>query len=457
MFSISPHARFEFRNPLSVPEANPEVLRLAVANSFENPEWDSTSLVKSPNCVTCGVAIALRALDAKFGGVCDVSITTFQSLSGRGDAKYPKELVMGNVYPLKGTVERTGEYQKAELRRIMPSIGKISIAAYRVPVQKGHLVDIRVSFKKREPGVEKPTSQQIHDAFVEFDPELGARGIKVFSISPHARFEFRNPLSVPEANPEVLRLAVANSFENPEWDSTSLVKSPNCVTCGVAIALRALDAKFGGVCDVSITTFQSLSGRGDAKYPKELVMGNVYPLKGTVERTGEYQKAELRRIMPSIGKISIAAYRVPVQKGHLVDIRVSFKKREPGVEKPTSQQIHDAFVEFDPLRDAPLPSKPTRLIRVKPLDVAVDDDRSADAIDRPPRLGTPRPKDDCEFENGMSIVVGNIDTTDDLFDVTFCVVVNNVARGAWGAALLNAEYWSFLRGRRFPKESEPAE
>jgi aspartate-semialdehyde dehydrogenase len=279
----------------------------------------------------------------------------------------------------------------------------------------------------------------------------------VFSISPHARFEFRNPLSVPEANPEVLRLAVANSFENPEWDSTSLVKSPNCVTCGVAIALRALDAKFGGVCDVSITTFQSLSGRGDAKYPKELVMGNVYPLKGTVERTGEYQKAELRRIMPSIGKISIAAYRVPVQKGHLVDIRVSFKKRERGVEKPTSQQIHDAFVEFDPLRDAPLPSKPTRLIRVKPLDVAVDDDRSAHAIDRPPRLGTPRPKDDCEFENGMSIVVGNIDTTDDLFDVTFCVVVNNVARGAWGAALLNAEYWSFLRGRRFPKESEPAE
>ncbi len=36
-------------------------------------------------------------------------------------------------------------------------------------------------------------------------------------------------------------------------------------------------------------------------------------------------------------------------------------------------------------------------------------------------------------------------------------VVDNVARGAWGAALLNAEYWSFLRGRRFPKESEPAE
>ena len=38
------------------------------------------------------------------------------------------------------------------------------------------------------------------------------------------------------------------------------------------------------------------------------------------------------------------------------------------------------------------------------------------------------------------------------FDVAFCVVVNNVARGAWGAAMLNAEYWAYLRNRK-PGES----
>ena len=129
----------------------------------------------------------------------------------------------------------------------------------------------------------------------EIEDALGAAGVKVFSISPHARFDPANPLSVPEANPETLRDAVAESFKfaNKEEDAKSLVKSPNCVTCGVAVALKALDdvKKWGGVRDVAITTFQSLSGRGDAKYPRELVMGNVYPLKGTVERTGEYKKA----------------------------------------------------------------------------------------------------------------------------------------------------------------------
>jgi hypothetical protein len=48
--------------------------------------------------------------------------------------------------------------------------------------------------------------------------------------------------------------------------------------------------------------------------------------------------------------------------------------------------------------------------------------------------------------------VGNIDVEDDCFDVAFCVVVNNVARGAWGAAMLNAEYWAYLRNRK-PGES----
>ena len=38
----------------------------------------------------------------------------------------------------------------------------------------------------------------------------------------------------------------------------------------------------------------------------------------------------------------------------------------------------------------------------------------------------------------MAVCVGNVDAGDECFDVAFCLVVNNVARGAWGAALLNA-------------------
>ena len=77
----------------------------------------------------------------------------------------------------------------------------------------------------------------------EIEDRLAAAGIKVFSISPHARFVTSNPLSVPEANPEVLKDAVDKAAgEGFEGDCHSLVKSPNCVTCGVVVALKALDA-----------------------------------------------------------------------------------------------------------------------------------------------------------------------------------------------------------------------
>ena len=49
---------------------------------------------------------------------------------------------MGNVYPLHGTVERTGEFQHGELKRMMPGVKKVSVAAYRVPVQRGHLAGL---------------------------------------------------------------------------------------------------------------------------------------------------------------------------------------------------------------------------------------------------------------------------------------------------------------------------
>lgn len=268
----------------------------------------------------------------------------------------------------------------------------------------------------------------------EIEDRLAAAGVKVFSISPHARFDPANPLSVPEANPEVLKDAVDEAASAGfEGDCHSLVKSPNCVTCGVVVALKALDAAFG-VEDVSVTTFQSLSGRGDAKYPRDVVMGNVYPLHGTVERTGEYQHGELKRIMPDVKRVSVAAYRVPVQRGHLVDVRVRFRCAE----KPTARDVERALSSFDPLRDVPLPSKPRRVIYVKPLDEE----------ETGPRIGTPRPKDDHEYEGGMSVCVGNVVCEDELYDVRFCLVVNNVVRGAWGAALLNAEYWHWLKGRK---------
>ena len=246
---------------------------------------------------------------------------------------------------------------------------------------------------------------------------LQAAGIAVFSISPHARQVPRNPLIIPEANGDELLHAIATAAAEDSDPTIPLVKSPNCVTCGTSVVLKALDATYG-VVGVSVTTFQALSGRGDAKYDPGLVVGNVYPLAGTVEKTDEYQRKELLRIFPNIVRCAVSAHRVPVQTGHFVDVKCQTRKPVRSVE-----EVKAVLRAFAPLRGLGLPSMPNAPI------VVVDE------------VGRPRPKQDGNYEGGMSVCVGNVHTNDGFFDVTLSIVINNVVRGAWGAALINMELY----------------
>ena len=246
---------------------------------------------------------------------------------------------------------------------------------------------------------------------------LQAAGIAVFSISPHARQVPRNPLIIPEANGDELLHAIATAAAEDDDPTIPLVKSPNCVTCGTSVVLKALDATYG-VVGVSVTTFQALSGRGDAKYDPGLVVGNVYPLAGTVEKTDEYQRKELLRIFPNIVRCAVSAHRVPVQTGHFVDVKCQTRKPVRSVD-----EVKAVLRAFAPLRGLGLPSMPNAPI------VVVDE------------VGRPRPKQDGNYEGGMSVCVGNVHTNDGFFDVTLSIVINNVVRGAWGAALINMELY----------------
>jgi hypothetical protein len=56
-------------------------------------------------------------------------------------------------------------------------------------------------------------------------------------------------------------------------------------------------------------------------------------------------------------------------------------------------------------------------------------------------IGRPQPKLDCDYEGGMAVCAGDVRVNDGFFDVTLSLCVNNVVRGAWGAALLNLELY----------------
>lgn len=277
----------------------------------------------------------------------------------------------------------------------------------------------------------------IAPALGHIEDALQAAGLAVFSMSPHAREDPRNPLVVAEANGFAVLAGdapAANLRAAARRRKLPLIKSPNCVVCGCGVVLAALDRAFG-LASLSATTFQSLSGRGDAKYsPPDVVVGNVYPLAGTVEKTDELQRAELRRLFPSLDKCAVTSHRVPVRSGHYVHLGLQLKA------KPRSlADVERCLENFNPLHGKGLPSAPA-----KPI-VLVQ------------QAGRPRPADDA---HGMAVAVGQLKLGDDhdLFDLSLAVVIDNVVRGAYGAvsgfrnasfaapstqALLNAELYYF--------------
>jgi len=198
-----------------------------------------------------------------------------------------------------------------------------------------------------------------------------------------------------------------------------LFKSPNCVVCGASLALYCLDKNFG-LKEVHLVTFQALSGRGDAKYtPANFVVGNVLPLAGSSEKTDDYQRAELLRLFPKLQKCTVHAHRVSVQNGHYLRLNCTLASPPASVSAVKAQ-----LENFRPLNHLDLPTAPTRPI------VLCDD------------VGRPAPAFDAHHHNGMAIAIGDISLSG--CDLSFGLVVNNLVRGAWGAALLSAELYHKL-------------
>jgi aspartate-semialdehyde dehydrogenase len=229
-------------------------------------------------------------------------------------------------------------------------------------------------------------------------------GCTVFSNSPYARFDVDVPLVVPEFNHQIM-------------GSSRLIKNPNCVTNGLILALSPIHALYG-VDSITLITYQSVSGRGDQKYSRELITNNVLPLRYGEEKAEILIHGEIRKFLGPEVRSSVTCNRVFVAEGHLAEVRLKTKRPIT-----SEDELLTSWREFNPLASMRLPSSPARPI----------------LISREP--GRPRPKDDAQHGQGMAIMVGNIDTKDEIYDLSFSFVVNNLIRGAGGGAVLNAEAW----------------
>jgi aspartate-semialdehyde dehydrogenase len=234
---------------------------------------------------------------------------------------------------------------------------------------------------------------------------LVSDGRVVFSNSPYRRFDGDVPLVVPEVNGHAIEQA-------------RLVKTPNCVTCGLLLVLAPLEARYG-LREVAVTTYQSLSGRGDAKYAQELVLGNVYPLHASPEDSERIIWAEVKKILGDTFRLSITCNRTCVQEGHFVEVRV--KTRTPIASAEEAASVLASFNPLGGLRLYSAPPQPNVVLR---------------------EPGRPRPRQDASHHNGMAIAIGNLTNADEVFDLRLTYVVNNLLRGAAGGVILSAELWA---------------
>mgnify|MGYP000103125177 CR=1 FL=1 len=263
----------------------------------------------------------------------------------------------------------------------------------------------------KDAGVQIVFSAMPADVAKTAEPELRDHGFYVFSNAGAMRYEKNVPIMIPEANFSSLDMIKDQGY--PE--SGFVVTNANCSTTGLAIALAPL--KKHGIKEISVSTYQSVSGAGYPGLSSFDITDNVIPFIGGEE---EKMEAEIRKILEITPEVYAYCVRVPVMFGHLESVWLTF---EDEVEVEDIIRDWDEFV----IEESGLPSSP-----VKP--VVFDADNT---FPQPKYAfwGTPK---------GMVVYTGRLKKKNN--KIGFTLMVNNVVKGAAGGSIQNAEAFVKLYG-----------
>ncbi len=227
------------------------------------------------------------------------------------------------------------------------------------------------------------------------------------------------PMIIPEINPEHAqvialqrrRLGVKRGF---------IAVKPNCSIQSYVPALHPL--RQFGVKEVSVCTYQALSGAGKtlASWPE--MHDNVIPYIGGEEEKSEQEPLKIWGGFGEMGiksaespVISAQCLRVPVSDGHMAAVSVRFDQ------KPDRNDILAAWSGFETLpQQLGLPSAPKPFLKYYE-----ENDRPQTKLDR-------------NEGRGMAVTIGRL-REDPIMDWRFVALSHNTLRGAAGGGVLSAE------------------
>ncbi|MBN1678274.1 MAG: aspartate-semialdehyde dehydrogenase [Candidatus Thermoplasmatota archaeon] len=271
-------------------------------------------------------------------------------------------------------------------------------------------------------GVEVVFSGLPSDVAGPVEDKCAELGLAVFSNAASHRMEPDTPILLPEVNPD--HLASVNMQKKRRKKGGFVVTNANCSVTGLALVLKPLVDSFGFE-DVSVATYQALSGAGYPGVPSMDILGNVLPYikneeeKMTVEGRKILGKFEKGRFVDSPITISASCARVDVRDGHLEAVFIRSDKT------PTPREIASALEGFKAKpQELSLPSAPET-----PIIVRSEPDRPQPLLDS--YAGTP------ERARGMAATVGRIRV--EKKSLRFYLLAHNTIRGGAGGSVLNAE------------------
>ncbi|MDI9394435.1 MAG: aspartate-semialdehyde dehydrogenase [Euryarchaeota archaeon] len=171
-FAVASNAsscRMEKDIPLVIPEVNPEHMGLIEVQQ-DRRGWDGY-IITNPNCSTIVMTLTLKPL-MQFG-LETIQVATMQAISGAGFSGVSAMAIYDNVIPYIGSEEKKMETEPLKLlgefngSEVLPADIKISASCNRVPVIDGHTEAIWAGMR------DKPTPEEVREAFLKFDPKLG--------------------------------------------------------------------------------------------------------------------------------------------------------------------------------------------------------------------------------------------------------------------------------------------
>ncbi len=276
------------------------------------------------------------------------------------------------------------------------------------------------SLKKQ--GVEVVFSGLPSDVAGPVEDDLAEHGMAVFSNAASHRMEEDTPILIPEINAEHLESIEVQ--KQRRRNHGFVVTNANCSVTGLALGLKPLVDTFG-FTDVSVATYQALSGAGYPGVPSLDILGNVMPyIKNEEEKMNEEGRKILGawkngRFEDSQVKIQACCARVNVRDGHLEAVFIRHR------EMPSKEEIIKTLAGFSARpQKLKLPSAP-----IHPIIVRTEPDRPQPLLDS--NAGTP------ERARGMAVTIGRIRIEGDV--LRMFLLSHNTIRGGAGGSVLNAE------------------